>query len=1147
MSAELDIVISARNAANAALNSVKQNIGGIEKAASSASKTLKNLGGTLSGAGTKLSLGVTAPILGFAGAAIKAAADSEQLEIAFTTMLGSAEKAKDLMKDISDFSAATPFQFDEVVNAGRSLLAFGVDAGDVTDTLRRLGDVSAGIGAPLGDIAEIYGKAKVSGRLFAEDINQLTGRGIPIITELAKVLGVTEGQVKELVEKGKVGFPELQKAFENMTNEGGKFAGLMEAQSQSLGGLFSTLKDNVALALTAIGKQLIEAFDLKSVLGSALEYTGKIKDAIISFAQTNPAMFKLAAGIALAAAALGPLLIGIGTFATALGVAWPYLALIGSYLGGAFAAAIGVVLSPLALLAAALAAAFYFDVGGIKTSAIQAVTSFVSVFDTLRNYFGLVVSDGDELNDFLVDLPSWMQPAVQALGKFTASVIETAGNLGNYFRLIVEDGDYLNDFLADLPVGMQPAVESIGKFTAAVFDTASKLGSYFRLIAEDGDYLNDFLVDLPTWMQPAVEAIGRFYANLDVIPGIANDVYDAVSWIFQGRAANIDWWGDITNALVQMGIIGQETGDQLAEMLFNAGVAAGNVIQYFKDWANYIYALIPPWAVVQAQLQLVYNWLATNIPSALASLSGLWGQGVAAATEIYGQLVGYLAGVWAWVGAALPSALSALSGLWSQGIDIAVGLYATLTETLTTVWAWVSAALPGALSALSGLWEASVSGAAAAYDTVVASLTALYNYLVESIPGGLETVKNAFTSVGELFTGFQSQLTGLQEAIQPTIDTLTSIFGPALERLGEAFTSMIGNFQELSPHFTRLGEAVAGLQGPLMLLAGIIGGVLVVAADFLLNTLSALFGELPNIVGTVVDQISLTIETFSTIITELGTLVTAVINGDWTTAWTSAQTIVGSFWTYLTGFFTSAWAILTSLSSIIKSALVDSLADLGFTGASEQVDAFLEKIGELVTSLGETLTSALNTFVTLGQTNWPLIKSAATAATGVINDALKKMAEFVTTTIPNGLTSFKTFLAGLGLPNPFTVLTNGLNSIKSLIETVTSKLTAFKNFLSNLSLPSINLPSIPGLSGSQATGGPIRTSGFYRVGEGGRPETVFLPRGAYVANPFQLSTAGAGAGGGEEVHLHIDAVVRNELDIHQLAYQVVNLIRSKGK
>ena len=111
---------------------------------------------------------------------VKLAADAEQAEVAFTTMLGSLGQAKALMGEIQQFAATTPFNTTELVSASKSLLAFGVAQDQIIPTMRTLGDVSAGLGINVRDLAEIYGKARVQGRLMSEDINQLTGRGIPV-------------------------------------------------------------------------------------------------------------------------------------------------------------------------------------------------------------------------------------------------------------------------------------------------------------------------------------------------------------------------------------------------------------------------------------------------------------------------------------------------------------------------------------------------------------------------------------------------------------------------------------------------------------------------------------------------------------------------------------------------------------------------------------------------------------------------------------------------------------------------------------------------------------------------------------------------------------------------------------------------------
>jgi tape measure domain-containing protein len=211
---------------------------------------------------------------------IQKAAEMEQAEIAFGVLFKDVDKAKSVLADLSHFADTTPFELPELTTAARQLAAFGVSADDINIELKTLGDIAAGIQAPIAEIASIYGKARVQGRLFAEDINQFTGRGIPVVSALARELHVAETEVKALVEKGKVGFPELQAAFRSMTEDGGQFAGMMEKQSESLNGLWSTMHDSINATLRDIGKKLIDTFDIKHRIQQVIAFIDRWRESI---------------------------------------------------------------------------------------------------------------------------------------------------------------------------------------------------------------------------------------------------------------------------------------------------------------------------------------------------------------------------------------------------------------------------------------------------------------------------------------------------------------------------------------------------------------------------------------------------------------------------------------------------------------------------------------------------------------------------------------------------------------------------------------------------------------------------------------------------------------------------------------------------
>nr|DAK37161.1 MAG TPA: tail tape measure protein [Caudoviricetes sp.] len=178
----------------------------------------------------------------------------QQLEIAFGTMLKSKEKANDLMAQMTDLAAKTPFGLQEVSEGAKRLLAFQVPAEEVTETLRRMGDVTAGLGVPMGQLIHVYGQVKAQGRLMTNDLYQFMNAGIPIIAELSKVVGKSETEIKDMVSAGKIGFAEVQAVIKGMTDEGGLFYNLMAEQSKTLSGQLSNLEDNFANVLNEIGK-----------------------------------------------------------------------------------------------------------------------------------------------------------------------------------------------------------------------------------------------------------------------------------------------------------------------------------------------------------------------------------------------------------------------------------------------------------------------------------------------------------------------------------------------------------------------------------------------------------------------------------------------------------------------------------------------------------------------------------------------------------------------------------------------------------------------------------------------------------------------------------------------------------------------------
>lgn len=191
------------------------------------------------------------------------------------------------MQQLTKTAAITPFDLKGVADGAKQLMAYGVAADEVNDTLIHLGDIAAGLSLPLGDLVYLYGTTITQGRMFTQDLRQFMGRGIPLADELAKQFGVTKDKVGELVTAGKVGADEFKKAIMAMSSEGGKFGGLMEKQSKTITGQISNIEDAIDVMFNEIGKKsegaINASLDLTATLVENWEAVGA---AILAAAET---------------------------------------------------------------------------------------------------------------------------------------------------------------------------------------------------------------------------------------------------------------------------------------------------------------------------------------------------------------------------------------------------------------------------------------------------------------------------------------------------------------------------------------------------------------------------------------------------------------------------------------------------------------------------------------------------------------------------------------------------------------------------------------------------------------------------------------------------------------------------------------------
>lgn len=217
-------------------------------------KALSNFDNTLNSVrSTALRLGAVLATSFGVKAIVTAGSDAEKTRISFETMLGSVEKANKLLKDINQLTLKTPFTFEEATSTVKMMLAMGASEETVIDETRRLGDVASGLNVPMERLALNFGQVRTLGKLATRELRDFAIAGVPLLDVLAQMTGKTKTEVQDMVSGGQISFDMVLEAFKKMTDEGGKFANLMEKQSKTTGGLMSNLKDLAQMAIKEIG------------------------------------------------------------------------------------------------------------------------------------------------------------------------------------------------------------------------------------------------------------------------------------------------------------------------------------------------------------------------------------------------------------------------------------------------------------------------------------------------------------------------------------------------------------------------------------------------------------------------------------------------------------------------------------------------------------------------------------------------------------------------------------------------------------------------------------------------------------------------------------------------------------------------------
>ena len=298
-----------RSKTQAVANSMANSFNSIGESLKKTSQSLKNVGSTLAPASIAMGLIGTK--------AITSASNFETLGIQLEILTGSAEKGKQLFQELATFSAQTPFELPEITKATNLLLGATISLDKVVPTLKVLGDVSAGSGADLQGLARVFGQVAGATRLLGQDANQFIQNSIPIYALLSKTTGKNIDELKKLGEQGQISFDLVNKALTQATEKGGMYYKATERLSKSLGGLYSTLRDNVNMAFGELGAEMVKAINLKELITKISDFAGKLTE---KFKSLSPETKKFITYAVLIVGVLAPVALILGSLVGVVGL-----------------------------------------------------------------------------------------------------------------------------------------------------------------------------------------------------------------------------------------------------------------------------------------------------------------------------------------------------------------------------------------------------------------------------------------------------------------------------------------------------------------------------------------------------------------------------------------------------------------------------------------------------------------------------------------------------------------------------------------------------------------------------------------------------------------------------------------------------------
>lgn len=823
---------------------VKPNFDGFERAVRQQTDGITSrLGGAFAGAGkmaAKAFAGVGALAVAGGGIGLKIASDMQQAQIAFTTLLGSADAAKQHLGTLQQFAAATPFELPGLVQASEKLVAFGWSAQDSIKTLKATGDVAAGMNLGQDGIDRItnaLGQMKVKGKVTGEEMMQLQEAGVDGWGLLADATGKPVAELQQLGSQGKISADTFIQAFNNMQGPLAKFQGLMDGQSRTLQGMWSTLKDTFNLGLAQIAQPLADQLtavfpqiqsSLTHIFTTIGPILGQLAGQIASLLQSLlPVIEPVIGGLAnLLVTILQPVIPVIGQIVQVLGTAiqalmpalMPLADALGQLMaqfGGAIAALIPTlvpILTDIINVVTVLVQAFgpVLDViAAVVGAIVQALTPVIHVIadvlvtalqavqPLIQQLVPFIVDLGNKFGEIFGNLASTVGPVLvemvqklyAALGPIIPVIGEVLGRLADAFGQIIETlAPVLMDTISQIFDALLPVIPVIADvFLQLVEAIAPLLPQFAELLAAILPILPPIVQLIASLAELLLPILGPI---ADLISGVLGAALTVITPLIQGVVAVLGWLVDALRWVVD-GVkwFVDGVGPAFDALWQGAQIAWGYLQPIFQGiWDFITVTLAPVWDFLGGVVQGVWQGIKDVIGVAWSIIQpifqAIWNIIAGVVVPIFQNLWNIVAAVfegigtaigWVWTNVISP-VWDAISGAISA---VLIPVFQTIGDVVSTVWNAIGAAIGWVWNTLiKPVWDgilAAIEGLKSAFHTIADVWSSVWNGIKDVVMGIWNTILDVINGA---VNGVIGIINGILDGINTVMEPLPGDWTP---------------------------------------------------------------------------------------------------------------------------------------------------------------------------------------------------------------------------------------------------------------------------------------------------------------------------------------------------------------------------------